>query len=137
LLIADLVFEEFGKKAAGCADSDGKDNVRLLYPTALRRHHSTSIHIPSKSAGLPDSSSRKLTAVHTGLIGLMTRHAQALSSRHPPYGDELAGIVLEMGGIVRLLQGLCLMSRECKEAVGQQHVLEVSSDLISHGMVQR
>ena len=67
----------------------------------------------------------KLTVVHTPLISLMTRHAQALSSRHPPNGDELAGIVIEMGGIVRLLQGLCLMSSECKGAAGQQHILEV------------
>jgi len=68
----------------------------------------------------------KPTIVHNPLVALLTGHARALSSRHPPQADELTSIVIELEYIVRILQGLCLMSERSKSAVGEQHVLEVS-----------
>lgn len=64
--------------------------------------------------------------VHVPLLSLMTRHAQILASKHPPRDEELLGMVTELAAVISLLQGLCLLSRKCKAAVGEQHVLEVN-----------
>ena len=69
--------------------------------------------------------------VHTTLIALLTRHAQTLAQRRTSAaeGDEVgAAVVSELSGVIGMLQGLCLLSERCKEAVGQSWVLEVCDD---------
>ncbi|WVQ74526.1 hypothetical protein IAR50_004127 [Cryptococcus sp. DSM 104548] len=76
-----------------------------------------------------------LLSPHTTLLSLLTRHAAALSLRSShtslPAGDELAtGLIPELHAIVSMLQGLCLLSQTCKEAVGDDCVLEMFIDTL-------
>ena len=65
------------------------------------------------------------------LIALMARHAQCLTQRAhssslPPADEVAMAVVPELTIIVEILQGLCLLSRRSKEAIGEAWVLEVS-----------
>ncbi|OWZ63312.1 hypothetical protein AYX14_06753 [Cryptococcus neoformans] len=69
------------------------------------------------------------------LVNLLTRHTSTLSHRscHTslPAGDELAlSLIPELKLVVGILQGLCLLSRGCKELVGEGWVMEVFIDLL-------
>ena len=67
-------------------------------------------------------------AVHTSLLTLLTRHAQTLCKRGTslPPGDEAAtSLSPELVSIIGILQGLCLVSHACKEAVGEIWIMEV------------
>lgn len=69
--------------------------------------------------------------VHTALLALLARHAQTLTSQSldshalPPGHPLALALLFELCSLVSLLQGLCLLSRECKLAVGESWVLEV------------
>ena len=69
-------------------------------------------------------------AVHDSLITLLTRHVQTLSRHRVSLspGDETAFVLCpEISSIVEMLQGLALLSKECKASLGQFWVMEVSS----------
>ncbi|ORX37561.1 cell division control protein 14, SIN component-domain-containing protein [Kockovaella imperatae] len=71
--------------------------------------------------------------VYDALINLMARHAQTLSRRGQSLvaGDEMAAhLVPEIACIVGMLQGLSLMSRSCKEVLGEPWVMEIIIDLL-------
>ncbi|TYJ59163.1 hypothetical protein B9479_000152 [Cryptococcus floricola] len=74
-----------------------------------------------------------LFAAYSTLLSLLNRHASALSLRSShtslPAGDDLAiGLIPELHAIVSMLQGLCLLSQKCKEAIGDECVLEMFID---------
>lgn len=64
------------------------------------------------------------------LVSLLTRHTSTLSHRSShiplPADDEMAlSLIPELTLVVGILQGLCLLSRRCKEFVGEGWVMEV------------
>ncbi|KIR39087.1 hypothetical protein I307_01806 [Cryptococcus deuterogattii 99/473] len=72
---------------------------------------------------------------YEALVSLLTRHTSTLSHRSShislPAGDELAlSLIPELTLVVGILQGLCLLSRRCKELVGEGWVMEVFIDLL-------
>ncbi|KAL7425277.1 hypothetical protein Q5752_000965 [Cryptotrichosporon argae] len=72
--------------------------------------------------------------LHQPLLALLARHTSTLTRRSSsslPPGDEVAGALgREIEPAVSVLQGLCLLSRECKDAVGERWVLEMIIDLL-------
>ncbi|WVO19543.1 uncharacterized protein IAS62_000831 [Cryptococcus decagattii] len=72
---------------------------------------------------------------YEALVSLLTRHTSTLSHRSShiplPADDEMAlSLIPELTLVVGILQGLCLMSRRCKEFVGEGWVMEVFIDLL-------
>lgn len=68
--------------------------------------------------------------VYRPLLSLLSRHTQTLTQRAhssslPPNDEVATGLIPELGIIIGLLQGLCLLSRACKDAVSESWVLEV------------
>lgn len=67
---------------------------------------------------------------YEALVSLLARHTSTISHRSShiplPAGDEMAlSLVSELTLVVGILQGLCLLSRRCKELVGEGWVMEV------------
>ncbi|WVQ84842.1 hypothetical protein IAT38_006999 [Cryptococcus sp. DSM 104549] len=72
---------------------------------------------------------------YDALIALLSRHAQTLSQRSAhtslPAGDELAmSLVPELSALVGMLQGICLISKACKNSVGEGWVMEMFIDVL-------
>ncbi|KAK4689884.1 hypothetical protein P7C73_g242, partial [Tremellales sp. Uapishka_1] len=73
--------------------------------------------------------------VHTPLISLLTRHTQALTLRSShssiPSNDELALALLpELEILISILQGLCLLSCQCRDIVSEAWAIEMFIDLL-------
>jgi hypothetical protein len=72
----------------------------------------------------------QLTAAHTPLLALLGRHTASLAKRAStsslPAGDELARhLSPEIDTALGILQGLTLLSKACKAAVGERWTIEV------------
>ncbi|OCF62036.1 hypothetical protein L486_01702 [Kwoniella mangroviensis CBS 10435] len=73
--------------------------------------------------------------IHQTLLSLLTRHASTLAQRSShtslPANDELAiSLIPEIEVVASILQGLCCLSRRCKETVGESWVMEMFIDLL-------
>ncbi|RSH80027.1 uncharacterized protein EHS24_009699 [Apiotrichum porosum] len=73
--------------------------------------------------------------VHTPLLTLLARHAASLSKRASitslPAGDEFARhLSPEIDTSLSILQGVTLLSRNCKAAVGERWAMEMFLDLL-------
>lgn len=73
--------------------------------------------------------------VHTPLLTLLARHAASLSKRASttslPAGDEFARhLSPEIDTSLSILQGVTLLSRNCKAAVGERWAMEVGTGLL-------
>ncbi|KAK8849821.1 hypothetical protein IAR55_005157 [Kwoniella newhampshirensis] len=73
--------------------------------------------------------------VHHALLSLLTRHTQTLSQfalqTAMPEGDERTTMTtIELTILVKILQGLCLLSRGCKRAVSEGWALEMFIDML-------
>ncbi|WWC95640.1 hypothetical protein V866_002505 [Kwoniella sp. B9012] len=73
--------------------------------------------------------------IHQALLSLLTRHTSTLSQKSShtslPVNDELAvSLVPEIEVAASILQGLCCLSRRCKETVGESWVMEMFIDLL-------
>lgn len=67
---------------------------------------------------------------YEALVSLLTRHTSTLSHRSShiplPADDEMTlSLIPELTLVVGILQGLCLLSRRCKEFVGEGCIMEV------------
>ncbi|XAO22083.1 hypothetical protein I312_100848 [Cryptococcus bacillisporus CA1280] len=72
---------------------------------------------------------------YEALVSLLTRHTSTLSHRSShiplPADDEMTlSLIPELTLVVGILQGLCLLSRRCKEFVGEGWIMEVFIDLL-------
>lgn len=77
----------------------------------------------------------QLTSVHVPLLNVLGRHTASLAKRAStsslPPGDELARhLIPEIDIILSVLQGLSLLSKSCKAAVGEKWALEMFLDLL-------
>ncbi|WVW87115.1 hypothetical protein I302_109172 [Kwoniella bestiolae CBS 10118] len=73
--------------------------------------------------------------IHQTLLSLLTRHTSTLSQKSShtslPANDETAvGLIPELEVVASILQGLCCLSRRCKEMVGESWVMEMFIDLL-------
>ncbi|WWC92620.1 uncharacterized protein L201_007579 [Kwoniella dendrophila CBS 6074] len=73
--------------------------------------------------------------LHQTLLSLLIRHTSSLSQRSShtslPAKDDLAfSLIPEIEVIASILQGLCCLSRKCKETVGEGWVMEMFIDLL-------
>ncbi|WVF68327.1 hypothetical protein IAT40_003092 [Kwoniella sp. CBS 6097] len=73
--------------------------------------------------------------LHQPLLSLLTRHTSTLSLRASstaiPANDDLAlSLMPEISVIVSMIQGLCLLSKGCKDVVGESWVMEMFIDLL-------
>ncbi|GFZ49867.1 hypothetical protein JCM24511_07270 [Saitozyma sp. JCM 24511] len=114
--------------------------LRSLEKTLLRCCLSSSDSVAAGSAGLACFGLADFLdmAPHTPLLSLLMRHSQSLSLRAQTRGhsaldacDELAAALLpEMGALVGMLQGLCLLSGRAKAACGEEWAVEMIIDLL-------
>ncbi|WVQ95880.1 hypothetical protein IAU59_002979 [Kwoniella sp. CBS 9459] len=73
--------------------------------------------------------------LHQPLLSLLTRHTSTLSLRASstaiPANDNLAvSLIPELTIVVGMIQGLCLLSKGCKDVVGDSWVMEMFIDLL-------
>ncbi|ORY22905.1 cell division control protein 14, SIN component-domain-containing protein [Naematelia encephala] len=68
--------------------------------------------------------------IHTSLVNLLTRHTQTLSRQSQLRPEDISTIVNELSLIIGILQGLCLLSTNCKTSLGEPYVLEILIDLL-------
>ncbi|WWC73901.1 uncharacterized protein I206_107873 [Kwoniella pini CBS 10737] len=73
--------------------------------------------------------------IHNILLSLLTRYTSTLSQRSShtslPAKDEVAyALIPEIETIASILQGLCCLSRTCKETMGEGWVMEMFIDLL-------
>nr|XP_018260048.1 uncharacterized protein I303_06965 [Kwoniella dejecticola CBS 10117]OBR82206.1 hypothetical protein I303_06965 [Kwoniella dejecticola CBS 10117] len=99
-----------------------KNAERYLLETCIDQSHLSMQDLLSKQ-------------VHNVLLSLLTRHTTTLSQRSShtslPARDEVAfSLIPEIEVISSILQGLCCISRKCKETMGEGWVMEMFIDLL-------